>query len=771
MNTQSNFIFKDNKRDCENCLADSYNHRITQLTLNGSYDYGPENNILDDFDKGLNTLPVICIPLARYNPKRNKWYPEYAFGLIDSGSTHTLISDRAAEALNLKTLSADVEVDMKGASGKGISKRDAVRLDVLTPDKKRVFVGFQAIKFGELPTHYHLNAPIVPNNVDINTLNCPNFYPRHANSFDIVLGNNGCSFLECKLEWNYNNANHRFHRYTSRIYGDVYFTSGLESITDYYPHKNHIKNVRRLAFNKHKPLPAHLEVSNVQAHNALACTPGVALDNNEPLGDHEKVPKIYNYLEDINLCLYDGSKPKLNIESYLCSIDLVNDLSLEENTSLFGPKMVKTSYDGIGKRQIVQNYSSQKNLTKLGIIAELWAKQHEIERFSNDDMATAENVRASDMINNVLTLDEKEKRFHTKLLIRSEQLNKLINNYQNTLARFNAMERKIKNNPEAKLVVQKEFQKFFDMKVLTEVNDEDPHLGNYKHYLPWKVVEKPDSTSSPYRIVFDAGASTGQCKLSLNDIILDTPNVLENLASIELNARWRKNIILSDIKKLYLQIKVDYQSSNLLRCLYRDPFNPHEKIRVYSYKCIIWGVKCSGYQACVAIRKLFKKRAENLHLEFPNLSEKARSLIASDLEYLVASIYVDDVIVSHEDPNEVIRLFKLAQSTLEMGSMKLCKISSNNPELLKIFPEEIKEKVVKFITKNKNPPFLEYSIDVSENCSILGYQYCPGDDCYYFEKYVPLADQFKMPMTKIDLASLLPRFYDNLNLLGPWKCY
>ena len=331
------------------------------------------------------------------------------------------------------------------------------------------------------------------------------------------------------------------------------------------------------------------------------------------------------------------------------------------------------------------------------------------------------------------------------------------------------MEKKIKDLPAAKDVVKKEFQKFFDLKVLDEVSDQNPELGNYKHYLPWSVVVKLDSTSSPYRIVQDAGASTSAAPLSLNDAIYDTPKIIRNLVAVELNARWRQKLILSDIRKLYLQIRLGPQSQNFLRVLYRDPYRPNDKIRILRFNSMIWGVKCAGFQACLAIDILFQERIKNLSKEFPKKSVAEINRIEKLLRYANECFYVDDFILSGDSVEEIMETFDLVKTTLEGGSLQLCKISSNDPKILEKFPDELKEEVIDYVVKEKTPPHLEYPIKISNDCSILGYQYKPADDTYNFTKYANLNKEFVMPLTKIQLASLLPRFYDNLNLLGPWK--
>ena len=93
---------------------------------------------------------------------------------------------------------------------------------------------------------------------------------------------------------------------------------------------------------------------------------------------------------------------------------------------------------------------------------------------------------------------------------------------------------------------------FPKMRGTVEIHDDKPYCGN-KYYLPHKIVEKLESTSSPYRVVFDAGAPCPISKESLNDNILDNPRINNNLQAIEMASRFYWILILADIWKLYLQ--------------------------------------------------------------------------------------------------------------------------------------------------------------------------------------------------------------------------
>ena len=468
-----------------------------------------------------------------------------------------------------------------------------------------------------------------------------------------------------------------------------------------------------------------------------------------------------------------------NIYEYLAQLKLDNEEVSDQTIAYFGEYEWKKAY--IYKSQLlasgrnanskianrISSYSTSKSLTNLSAIAELLAKQNEFERIvDTEEQSTAEHVAAASLCDKVLVYNKEKRYFETDLLIRPGS--KLENNFANTYQRMLSTEKKLKDNPVAKGILYEEVTKLGDLHATEEVFDEHPERGNNKHYLPYIMAEKPESTSSRYRFCMDGGATHRKGQPSLNQVIFDCPRVNNNLISVELNSRKARYILLSDVRKLYIQLRLREESRDLLRFLIRFPDQP-DKLRIFRYTRTIWGIKDSGFQSMIAIERLFKMRIENLHLEFPEKSESERESLSRKLRNAMKCFYVDDFIISASTIGEIVETFNLVQSTLAIAQMKLCKISSNSEEVLKAFPDDLKEKVVDYVVKNKDPPNPEYTIKVSDNTSVLGYQYSPFTDTYNFTKYKDLTKEFTFPMKKIDLASLLPRFYDNLGLLSPWK--
>ena len=718
------------------------------------------HNVLDDAESGIAILPVLNLPIEGANFSNvSSW------ALQDPGSTNSLIQSDSVAKYNYMVLKDDVELTLKGASGVKKQKTKIIRIFIPHPYRRSYLCTIDCTVLPKLPAHCFLKKPFNPHKLHPRALN-GHGQMIHYSSFDLIIG-----VTDLYKLWTgklYLGANYiGFDTHFGAVFGGSYSPS-LPTGTHTNVGMNHFRFQKprcSLQRNNHQNTPTFADYNPIIQCNAVSIT----------LPD--KMPKPYETLQSNNVSAEHFPIKYADVNHYVKS-------TLYESRNLTGlQKELATDhlYQYLGESEVnlisasplatplsqILSYNSSRVLPDLAVVAELLSKQEEVEKLDTCEQSTADQFAAKQMLDKLLTYDEKEKIFSTDLLLREGS--QLENNYHHTYTRFLAGEKKALSNPEARKIYCDEFRKFITLGVVEEVLDDSPALGNHKHYLPTVIVHKPDSTSTPWRVCLDAGAVHKKDSPSLNDCIFDTPTINNNLVSVEMNARWRKFLILSDIRKLYLQIRMRPTSRNLLRYLWRDPDEKGGQIKIYRFVRSIWGIKDSGFVAMAAVEKLFLMRMKNLPKEFPNKSSKEISILREQLEYCHSCFYVDDFILSADSLEEMLSLFKMVQETLSNGSLKLCKISSNSSEALKTFPDDLKEKVIDYYVQNKCPPRTKFPIKISDNCSILGYSFSPALDSYLFSKYKDLDKKFVWPLRKIDLASLLPRIYDNLNLLGPWK--
>lgn len=107
------------------------------------------------------------------------------------------------------------------------------------------------------------------------------------------------------------------------------------------------------------------------------------------------------------------------------------------------------------------------------------------------------------------------------------------------------------------------------------------------YYIPHHPVFKPESTSTPIRIVLDASAPSTN-DLSLNDLLYNGPKLQTDIFTILINFRLFKVALTGDICQMYRQIKVVEDHWRFQRILWR--FNVEEIIQTYELTLLaFWG--------------------------------------------------------------------------------------------------------------------------------------------------------------------------------------
>jgi hypothetical protein len=101
-----------------------------------------------------------------------------------------------------------------------------------------------------------------------------------------------------------------------------------------------------------------------------------------------------------------------------------------------------------------------------------------------------------------------------------------------------------------------------------EVAVEDKDRGKPIHYLPHSVVIRQEKSTSKLRVVYDASSPHGSRGTSLNDCLKTCPNLLPDLAKILINFRTYPVVVVADIEKAFLQIRLDDADQDAVRFLW-----------------------------------------------------------------------------------------------------------------------------------------------------------------------------------------------------------
>lgn len=190
-----------------------------------------------------------------------------------------------------------------------------------------------------------------------------------------------------------------------------------------------------------------------------------------------------------------------------------------------------------------------------------------------------------------------------------------------------------------------------------------------KNFIPWRVVWKTTSISTPCRVVYDAShpTSTG---FSLNDLLAKGRNNLNKLQEILI--RWSTHHIgiHTDIRKMYNTIKLDERHWCYQRYIWQKDLDPTKIPREKIIKTLIYGIRSSGNQAEHGLRSISSSFKE----QYPEVNE----IIQND-------VYVDDCITGESALTKAHQRADEIEFVLSHGDFHLKGITfsgSNPPEHL-----------------------------------------------------------------------------------------
>ncbi|XP_037787350.1 uncharacterized protein LOC119582910 [Penaeus monodon] len=115
---------------------------------------------------------------------------------------------------------------------------------------------------------------------------------------------------------------------------------------------------------------------------------------------------------------------------------------------------------------------------------------------------------------------------------------------------------------------------------------------------------KPESTSTPIRIVFDFSAT--YLGHQLNFYWDKGPDILNSLIGVLLRMRQEMIVIMGDISKMYHSIRLDETDQNTHRFVWRN-FNLDKTPEHYKLARVTFGDRPSGIVATLALRHTAEK--------------------------------------------------------------------------------------------------------------------------------------------------------------------
>ena len=263
------------------------------------------------------------------------------------------------------------------------------------------------------------------------------------------------------------------------------------------------------------------------------------------------------------------------------------------------------------------------------------------------------------------------------------------NNFKQALKIYQTQCRKPEVIKSAMREVHKDLVQKGFMKKLTDLSTEQQQTINtagFRHYMPWRSVEKQDSISTPYRMVVDASIT------GLNDILAKGENNMAKINHILIRNRCRKEIWSTDISKMYNQLHLNDSALPYGLFLFSEELDPKLVPEVYCMVVAWYGVTPTGNQGGEALERLAKQLEE----EYP----LAGGIIKNDR-------YVDDVLSGDNTKDAVENQILETKAALQKGGFQL-----------------------KYVVKSGENPCSEASSD-GKSLKVLGYKWTTKEDKLY----------------------------------------
>lgn len=223
------------------------------------------------------------------------------------------------------------------------------------------------------------------------------------------------------------------------------------------------------------------------------------------------------------------------------------------------------------------------------------------------------------------------------------------------LSRLLANEKKLAQNPAFKEAYLAYFQEMIDQGILSEVMGSSDAKSFLAHH--GVIQEKPEGLK--IRPVMDASMKSSNGK-SLNDLVYIGRKLYTSIFKILLGFQKYKCAVAGDLRKMFLQVRVDKEDKKWLRVLFR--FDSTGPIREFQFNTLIFGLACSPFLAIRAVQFAAKDCETSMALVNRNF-------------------YCDDLMVSYKEESEAENNMKILANTLQESHFVLTQWASSSASL------------------------------------------------------------------------------------------
>ena len=323
--------------------------------------------------------------------------------------------------------------------------------------------------------------------------------------------------------------------------------------------------------------------------------------------------------------------------------------------------------------------------------------------------------------------------------------------------RLSKILRRIKDKPAERQAAAEAFGKLVDLGFATKLSELPKTTienieNKVRYFLPWSVVAKNTSLSTPHRFVVDGSAKTKSGK-SINDILCKGAPQL-NFEGMLFGFICNKHSIAGDLEKFYQQVHLKQENWHHQLLLWRDDFDASKEPETYVINRITFGLRSSSRQLEHCIQLLASQHEENESLSF--LLKKGR--------------FVDDLLTSVDTKEEAEVLMRDADAALGEYSMKVKAWTQSNQD-----PDTrvSKEGTMSLGGMTYEPKSDTFAIKIPplnfDDNTKKGHPPTGTQPTFNEGTYEELADFVPTSMTLRNVASRAAQIFDPLGFLTPWQ--
>ena len=258
-------------------------------------------------------------------------------------------------------------------------------------------------------------------------------------------------------------------------------------------------------------------------------------------------------------------------------------------------------------------------------------------------------------------------------------------------------------------------------------------------YLPHHGVYHP--FKKKIRVVFDCSAKFKG--VSLNDTLLQGPDLLNPLVGVLCRFRNEPVAFIGDIEAMFHQVRVIPEHQNYLRFLWWPDGDFNQPLHEYAMTVHIFGATSSPCMANLALRKT------------ADLAEGQFGVKVADI--MRRNFYVDDCLASVGSDAEAIALVSNLKDACLLGGFKLAKFCSNNVHVIESLPlDERSKSLQKYQLGEDLPGERALGVFWDPNRDVLGFEL--GKDVGAFHECA----------TRRSILSAVATIYDPLGIVAPF---